>query len=62
MTLGGGYTEFVFCGRVVGFGRGIGRFYFIGRFFVREGDVINSVIFLVFCLFFWNGLMDANNY
>lgn len=25
-------------------------------------DAINSVIFLVFCLFPWNGLMDVNNY
>lgn len=25
-------------------------------------DAINSVIFLVFCLFPWNGLMDVSNY
>lgn len=34
-----------------------------GKVFLSAAqDAINSVIFLVFCLFPWNGLMDGNNY
>lgn len=33
-----------------------------GKSPVLREDAINSVIFSVFCLFPWNGLMDVNNY
>lgn len=33
-----------------------------GSLLSSSEDAINSVIFSVFCLFPWNGLMDVNNY
>lgn len=57
----------VFCRQALALGRGQAASILPRRcpgkgFLSAVEDAINGVIFLVFCLFPWNGLMDVNNY
>lgn len=64
----GNHSKGVLCRQVLTSSQGTGRCHLATTparervFLAAAEDAINSVIFLVFCLFPRNGLMDVNNY